>query len=410
MKKWLAGIGLLVSLLMLVGLPLAAGCGPEEPEATGQPQVKEVRIGIMGGQTGPAAASVVPMFEELEYIFRYVNEVDGGIDGVKLVWRIADNKGTPEGAVTAYKELRDGFDPLFYIAVEDYYYLGAKDMIVEDNAVVFTTSALDPRCYMPPSVFYSAALPVSDGLAGFVKWALADWQGEGKPKIGVLYWDLPSGEQYMMAQRWIMGQGVELVPVQFPIALMDLKPQLLQLREAGVNYIWMMGLTQNAAVAVRDYRGLGLEGIPFCFNEYVEPDVLLDLVGEAAEGFYSYRAESPYSDGSAAAELYTSVWRWATDEPKQSDTRITMTLKAVVTAAIKQAIDDVGYENLDHETFNSALDKLNSIDTGGNTEDIKFGPDRRVGVSAVKMGRYTKDGRVSVGDWIELPRTFEGID
>jgi hypothetical protein len=348
------------------------------------------------------------MLEELEHIFNYVNEVEGGIDGAKLSWRIVDNKGTPEGAVIAYKELRDGFDPLFYIAVEDYYYLGIKDMIAEDQAAMFTLSALNPECYLPPSVFFSVSLPISDGFAGFAKWVLDDWKGAGQPKVGVLYCDLPSGMQYRMAESWVRKQGIELEAVQFPIALMDLKPQLMRLRDAEVDYIWMMGLTQNAAVAVRDFLGLGMAGIPFCFNEYVEPDVFLDLVGEAAEGFYSYRGESPYADGAAAAELYTKIWKWATNEEKRSDTLITITIKAVITAAIKQAVADVGWDNLDSGAFYNALDKLSNVDTWGNTRDFSFGPDKRVGVSAIKMGRYTKTERVTVGDWIDLPRTFEG--
>jgi len=385
-----------------MALPMAAGCAGEEPVE------REIRIGVMGGQTGPAASSVVPMLEELEHIFNYVNEVEGGIDGAKLSWRIVDNKGTPEGAITAYKELKGGFNPLFYIAVEDYYYLGIKDMIAEDQAAMFTLSALNPECYLPPSVFFSVSLPISDGFAGFAKWVLDDWKGAGQPKVGVLYWDLPSGMQYRMAESWVRKQGIELEAVQFPIALMDLKPQLMRLRDAEVDYIWMMGLTQNAAVAVRDFLGLGMAGIPFCFNEYVEPDVFLELVGEAAEGFYSYRCESPYADGAEAAELYTKILKWATDEEKRSDTRLTITLKAVITAAINQAVADVGWDNLDSGAFYNALDKLSDVDTWGNSRDFGFSPDKRVGVSAIKMGRYTKTERVAVGDWIDLPRTFEG--
>ena len=403
MNNWRARVGWLVALsILLMALPMAAGCAGEEPVE------REIRIGVMGGQTGPAAPSVVAMLEEIEHIFNYVNEVEGGIDGAKLSWRIVDNKGTPEGAVIAYKELRDGFDPLFYIAVEDYYYLGIKDMIAEDQAAMFTLSALNPECYLPPSVFFSVSLPISDGFAGFAKWVLDDWKGAGQPKVGVLYWDLPSGMQYRMAESWVRKQGIELEAVQFPIALMDLKPQLMRLRDAEVDYIWMMGLTQNAAVAVRDFLGLGMAGIPFCFNEYVEPDVFLELVGEAAEGFYSYRGESPYADGAEAAELYTKIWKWATNEEKRSDTLITITIKAVITAAIKQAVADVGWDNLDSGAFYNALDKLSDVDTWGNTRDFGFGPDKRVGISAIKMGRYTKTERVTVGDWIDLPRTFEG--
>lgn len=393
-------IQLILAVFLLV-FTFTTACSSEE-------KPKEIRIGLMGGQTGPAAQSVVAMLEELEHVFGYMNEVEGGIDGVKISWRIMDNKGTPEGAITSYRELRDGFDPLFYIAVEDYYYLGIKDEIAEDDAVLFTLSAIDPRAYLPPNQFFSVSVPISDGLGGFINWVKDDWSRQGSPKLGVLYWELPSGQQYQMALGWAAQQGVEVIPVQFPMVTMDLQPQMLQLRDAGVDYIWMMGVAGQAAVAIRDAYAVGLGGqISICFNEYVEPDVLLELVGEGAQGFYSYRTESPYSDGAEAASLYTEIWKWATGEEKQSDTRITLTLKAIITAAIKQTVEDVGWDNLSGEAFYNALNKLSSIDSLGNTGILGFGPDKRVGVSSIKMGRYTKDGRVSVGDWIELPRTFE---
>ena len=44
---------------------------------------------------------------------------------VKLDWKTADNKGTPDGAVTAYQEsCADGYKPHIYIAIEDYYMMG----------------------------------------------------------------------------------------------------------------------------------------------------------------------------------------------------------------------------------------------------------------------------------------------
>ncbi|MFC1964764.1 ABC transporter substrate-binding protein [Chloroflexota bacterium] len=393
---------LVILAILLLALPLATACG------SGKLPVDEIRIGVMGGQTGPAADSVVALLEEMEHVFGYINEVEGGIDGVKISWRIVDNKGTPEGAILSYRELRDGFDPLFYIAVEDYYYLGIKDEIAEDNAVLFTLSAIDPRAYLPPNYFFSVSVPLSDGLAGFVKWLKSNWQGEGGPKVGVLYWELPSGQQYQMAMGWAAAQGVELVPVQFPMVTMDLKPHMLRLLDADVDYVWMMCTAGQAAVAIRDAHAVGLAGkIPFCFNEYVEPDVLLELVGEGAQGFYSYRSESPYSDDAEAARLYTEIWKWATGEERQSDTRITLTLKAIITDAVKQAVTDVGWENLDGEAFYNALNKLSSIDSMGNIGNLSFGPDKRVGVSSIKMAQFTKDGRVSISDWIELPRTFE---
>jgi ABC-type branched-subunit amino acid transport system substrate-binding protein len=390
---------------------MAASCGGEEPVEE-EVVLPELRIGVMGGQTGPAAADVTAMIEELEHTFRYMNEVEGGIDGAKVSWRIIDNKGTPEGAVIAYKELRDGFDPLLYFAVEDYYLMGVKDEIEADEAVLFTASAIQPEAYIPASRFFSLAIPISDGFAGYVKWVLENHEGPGMPKIGALYWgDVPTGAQWRMAQAWAMKQGVEIEAVEYSIRAMDLKPQFLRLSEAEVDYIWMLGVSGNAALAIRDFYGLGLGGkIPFCFSEFVIPDGLLKLAGENAEGFYVYRSEVPYSDGSEAAETFTKIWKWATGEDKWSDQRLVLTFKATITEAVRKAVTDVGWENLDDVAIYNALTSLTEIDTGGNFVSFGFGPTKRIGVSAIKMAQFTKDGTVSISDPITLPRTFEGID
>ena len=402
LKSWLWSV-----LVIILVLPLSmVGCGSEAPSGM------EIRIGVMGGQTGPAAAEVVALIEEVEYIFRYINEEEGGIEGAKISWRVVDNKGTPEGAISAYKELRDGFDPHVYLAVEDYYLLGIKEMIEQDEAVIFTASAIQPQAFIPASRFFSLAIPIPDGFAGYVKWVLENHEGPGLPKIGVLYWgDVPTGAQWRMAQGWAMSQGVELEMVEYSIAARDLKPQLLRLRDAEVDYIWMLGVAGNAALAIGDFLGLGLGGqIPVCFNEYVVADQLLGMVGEAAEGFYVYRSEVPYSDGTEAAELYTKIWKWATDTEKWSDNRLLITFKAAITEAVNQAVTDVGWENMDSAAIYDALTKLTAIDTLGNMPGFGYGPNKRVGVSEMKIAQFTKDGTVSVSELIELPRTFEGID
>jgi len=405
MKKGVIGTVLLV-LVLLTLLPLTGGCGTAKA-----PAEAEIRIGIMGGLTGPAPAAVAGQLEEMENMFGYINEVEGGIEGAKLNWRIVDNKGTPDGAIIAYKELRDTFDPLLYVAVEDYILVGIKDMIAEDEAVILTLSAIYNQNFVPPGRFFSMAIPNADGFAGYINWVLEDWQGPGQPKVGVLHWDMPSGLQWRLAEGWVRKQGVELVPVQYAITALDLKPQFMNLRDAGVDYIWMHNITPNAAVAVRDFRGLGLvDKIPLTFCEFTEAHVLLSIVGTGATGFYEYHTEGPYSDGSEAAKLYSEISKWATGEDKWSDNRIFITLKAVLSAAIEQAVADVGWDNLDSQAIYNALNKLTTIDTWGNMKDFGFGPDKRIGVSTMKMKQYTETGTVAVSDWIELPRIFEGVE
>jgi hypothetical protein len=208
-----------------------------------------------------------------------------------------------------------------------------------------------------------------------------------------------------MAQQWALAQGVDIVESGYSIAAQDLTAQMATLRDAEVDYIWMHGVTPNAALAVNYFTGFD-EDVKFCFMEYVESDKLLELVGDAAEGFYIYRSETPYSDNSVAAQYYTDVYEHAGIENEQSDFRHLITLKYVIQAAIEKAAANVGWENLDNVAVYEALLELEEIDTHGNTGDFGFGPEKRLGVNAIKMARFTTDGTVSVGDEIELPNTF----
>ncbi len=171
----------------------------------------------------------------------------------------------------------------------------------------------------------------------------------------------------------------------------------------------MLGISENAAVTIRDSRSLGIAGqIPITFMEYVEAEVVLNLVGEAAEGFYDYQANSPYSDGSEGAKLYNKIWKWAKNQDKWSDNRLTIALKGVVNARLQKTAADIKANKLTGDTLYNTMDSLKPIDTWGNNKDLGFAPDRRVGQSYIKMKRYTKNGTVAAGDWIPLPRIYEG--
>ena len=76
MKKLHLCLSLLVlTAVLLVTLLGPVGCKSSAPAGT------EIRIGVLGGQTGPASAEVVRLFDELGHVFDYINEVEGGVEG-----------------------------------------------------------------------------------------------------------------------------------------------------------------------------------------------------------------------------------------------------------------------------------------------------------------------------------------
>jgi ABC-type branched-subunit amino acid transport system substrate-binding protein len=391
---------LVVAAALAVG---SAGCAPAPQQAT------TVRIGIMGGLTGPAAAAVKANLEETELLFKQINEVEGGINGIKLEWKTIDNKGTPDGAIIAYKELRDSFKPVLNFVVEDYYYLGAKAQIEADKSVLLSLSALNNQGFVPPGRVFSMGIPTADAFGAYVKNVLTEMKG--KAKIGVVYWDLPSGLQWRSAEAWARKQGADFAPVTYSMTTMDLKPQFLQIRDANVDRVWMMATTPQAALAIRDWRAVGLHGkIPFSFNEFTESEPLLKIAGEGAEGFFEYRAESPYSEKNQSSRLYTDLWAYGGKPDKWADNRLVITLKGIISTVVKQAAADVGKDKITSEAVFNALNKATRIDTYGTMENFGFGPDKRIGVSTIKVRQYTKNGTVAVGGWIPTPRIFEGVD
>jgi hypothetical protein len=284
-------------------------------------------------------------------------------------------------------------------------------MISEDKSVFLCMAALDSKLYIPPQRIFSAGIATTDGFGGYIKWVKSIWKSSSPPKIGLLYWDRPTGLAWKQAEPWAIKQGVELMPVSYPAATLDLKPQLLSLRDAKVDHIWMLGTANNLAVAVRDFRALDLAGkIPFTFNEYASTDEVIRVAGPAAEGFYDYRAESPFSENTLAAQYYAKVMKKATGEDKWTETRVSLSLIYVMRSSIKQAVADSGWKNLNSESIYTVLNKMTDIDTGGNMSGFGFGPNKRIGVSSIKIKKYTATGSAAASDWISLPRLFEGIE
>ena len=427
MLKKVVSIGLVILFCLSLVLSLTA-CGSTEPAATStpasgsspttsqapaaQPATKAVlRIGLMGGLTGPASPAVNAIMTEFGYVFKYVNDVEGGIDGIKLEWKIVDNKGTPDGAITAYKELRDGFKPHIYVAVEDYYMLGMVDTFKEDKATVIVTSANDPRMFNPPGRVFGVAISSADGFAAFADWVASDWKGAGKPRIGMLHIDLPAGLSWKIAENYAKNKGVEIVTAPYSMSALDVKPQLMTLRDAGANYIWIQANTQQAGVIIRDFRSLGLmDKIKPVFMEWTEPDKVLELVGTDLEGFYQYRGESPAADNTEAAKLWSQIWKASTGKDRWCDNRLSINIRAVLAAVVKKTVADVGVDKINGETLYQSMMQLSNIETGENCGPLGYSDTKRLGVGAMKMSQYTSTQNVAISDWITLPRIFEGID
>ena len=133
-----------------------------------------------------------------------------------------------------------------------------------------------------------------------------------------------------------------------------------------------------------------------------------------------YRGLDERPEVAKAHRLEAEIREWAGHSPSRLDGAHNVGLKQILTAVIRQAVADVGYENLSGEVMYNALQKLEHIDTLGGYHNMGWGPDKRVGQSGIKIVQYQKmapgseippDGvmmeTVAVSDWMETTNIFE---
>jgi hypothetical protein len=309
---------------------------------------------------------------------------------------------------------------------------GVQDMFEHDKTPALFYFAFQPELWKEADMFFSFGYNTANNFTGLVRWILEDWEASGKtgrPKLGYVYWrDLPHGTVPLDlgVDGWAEEHGVDFVRRGYSPMPLDLRPILLGMRDEKVDYLYFQGVVGDVVVMIRDARAAGLWGgamkviIDATVSGY---DALLPIVGEDAEGLYQMANNEPYTSGpSDAIKKQLDIYEHAGHSPKRVDGAAHVAWKEILTATLRQAVADVGYENLNGEAMYNALLKLGPMDrdlTGFNLTG--FAPDKKMGQSGIIMLQYRKmapgsaeppDGimmeTVAVSDWIETVNIFEG--
>ncbi len=418
--------------LLLVALPLLAACGNDDEDKTPRAEEKWITLGGTHTLTGAAASSTGPAFQSWMEMFKYINEVEGGIDGIKINYVWENDKYDAATAFIAYKRMRDQHRPILWFSLSpDYVVAPAKDMFERDKTPVLLYTAYVQELFSPPGMFFSFGFVPANNFTGVVRWVLQDWEasgGTGRPKLGYLHWELLHGTAALEAgaDRWAEEHGVDVVTRTYTPMPLDLRPQLIGLRDEGVDYVFFIGVAADWIALVRDARAAGLwDEMKFILDPSGDPYVyLLPVVGEDALGLYQLANNEPWSAGPEAARalrIGTEIREWAGHSPSRVDVASTAVGKQILTTVIRQAVADVGYENLNGEAIYNAMVKMGPLDTQGGFRITGWGPDTRIAQSGIKMLQYRKmapgseippDGimieTVAVSDWIETTNIFGG--
>jgi len=393
-------LGITILTIALTALLLVTACAPGPA-----PQAKEkvVEIGAMVALTGPAGGPTSYSFYSLQDYLDYFNEQES-IPGVtlKLIW--VDTATQEPREISAYRRFVERDIPLM-ITIIDSEKFGPW---TERDEIPMIAQALTEAIMYPPGWIYGIYPTWAESYAVWCEWILENWEEDRPPKVVVMGPDGVAGPHAIEpARSYVENLGIEMLPSEFVIgyAPLDTSTELLRIADRGADYVYILPLWSLASIILRDAERLGLIGkIQFGGMDNTQGVQMLKQVGAPAEGYISPRT-GPWYDETEIPGIklmqdlrlkYGRPFDFAGDDQNGTVTAM------VACEAVKRALEEVGYENLDGRAIKEALDSFKDFDCDG-IKQITYTPEDHRGWNKARMYEVIDGEVVPVSDWKETP-------
>jgi ABC-type branched-subunit amino acid transport system substrate-binding protein len=249
---------------------LAAACGSANvssgsgSSSGGQKAVGsdgKIKIGIVLSETGAAASGYTTSLLAVKARIGLANAA-GGIDGHQVEYVVADDTGTPQGALTATQELVQRDHVFAIVSNSPYFAPGATDY-VKSLGIPALTSGQDGFQYGEPAYrnMFSAfgsesqSMPIASTFGTY-------WKSLGVTNVGVVGYPSAASStlsaQAAAKSAEVAGIKVGYANTSLAFGSTDVGPIVLGMKKAGVNAVWLP-IISNSAFAI--LRGLKQNGV-----------------------------------------------------------------------------------------------------------------------------------------------------
>jgi branched-chain amino acid transport system substrate-binding protein len=240
---------------------------------------------------------------------------------------------------------------------------------------------------------------------------MENWKEARPPRVGVMGGDTAYGRALdVMGSAYAESVGIEMLPMEFvPYVPLDTTPQLLRMKKANPDYIHISSFAITALAVLRDAQRLGLMGeIQFAGYETSQCELLLEVLGPDAEGYLAART-GPWGgeDVEGLKLCHDLQMKYHGNIISQGDQAVNIRLISVICEALRRAIEEVGYENLDGAAAKVALDSIKDFDPLG-VGSTTYTPEDHEGSHRIRIYQVQGGEVVPVSDWREAPMLVPG--
>jgi ABC-type branched-subunit amino acid transport system substrate-binding protein len=352
-KKLLRMLGYGFFILVSLNLLFIGGYISEVKAA---PEEKPIKIFSPVGLTGPWSYCMKPQLLGYQTYFKYVNEVEKGIDGhpIELVW--ADSSYDPTKTMSLYKRWKSEGTVALLILTGSPDGEATKATLARDKVVGIDLYCSDPMFY-PPAYTYGVGTTYHEMHMVWLRHIAKTWNRPEKPVLATYYPEFPWAFEFdklfkEAAQRFgITYAGLELAKPGAP----SLKSELERLMAKGVNQLMTIlptGLVKILfssmdEMGIRKKMDVGLWG-----GIYLEE--IGRIVGPSFEGITGIGWYPVEEDALTKPRIKKIKEYWdktTSGEKFESPQMSGWMMGEIAVQAIRQTIKKVGYDNLNGENL-----------------------------------------------------------
>ncbi len=385
---------LLAGAVMLSGAWALTGQAPAAPSCEGGP----IQIGAVSTVTGIVDFSDSP--KAAAAVFDQLNKT-GGINGCKIEYTIADDKGDPQVAAQSARDLIDnksvvalsGSASLLDCAVNAATYN-------RNDALAIQGVGVDPLCFNAPSI-----APVNVGPYTLTT-ALLDYAAKnlGAQKLCAFFIVIGGTQEAYAAavSRWetISGNKIVLSDMTLP-AQGDLTPYLIKARDAGCDTVLTNQVEPGVVQWVKTADAQKISGINWLFLAPGYTEGVAKVLADSSQPIYIGTEWEPYTEASDA----NADWIRTMDAAGLPKTAFSQGgfLAAKILIDTIAGIDG----EVTRDSVTTALRQGKAYDNAMAGSPYVFGdakahaPMQATKVMQLEAGKWT----VKTNDWFSLPPT-----
>ncbi len=398
-------------------LALVVALGPTAGPTLAQD--KSVFIPLLVYRSGPFAPSGIPIANGFVDYFTMINERDGGINGVKVVWEECETQYDTKQGVECYERLKG--KGAGAVIVNPYstgitYQLIPKAPV--DKLVVFSmgygmSAASDgrwfPWVFNFPTNYWSQASAVIRYI-GSQEGGLDKLKGK---KIAHIFHNSPYGkEANPTLEDLARKHGFELTLLAVDTPGQEQKSTWLQVRRLNPDWIFMSGWGVMNQVAVKEAASIGFKMDHFIGNWWSASDADVVAAGDGAKGYKGATFHAPGTNFKVHAEVVKFVYDKGKAVGKKEEMGAPLYNRGLVNAmlsaeAIRTAMGKFGNKPLTGEQVRWGFENLNLTDQRleqlgmkGFTHPVKVTCEDHEGSGPILVQQWDGKKWNIVSDWV----------